>query len=259
MKAGGVSVMRADLDAATSTSTDAHEAQWRAGVNRQAQPEALSHQQAASQAAAAKRKASAMSPEERKAKRTADQKRRRAAAAATAETAAAEAAAEAAAVEAAAAEAAAAEVAAAEAVTAEAAAAESVAEVDSKDGDEDEHDDRPDIDELNEMLEADGQDPIDDDEYVAFSEWCLCHGFEMHEESYCDWMGDHDGGERFHAEREMDDYASDEEDSEPAKQVRAQLSSLCSPCGAPHCCSLAVCRRTAYRTPNSSAASMRTR
>ena len=34
MKAGGVSVMRADLDAATSTSTDAHEAQWRAGVNR---------------------------------------------------------------------------------------------------------------------------------------------------------------------------------------------------------------------------------
>ena len=49
--------MRADLDAATSMSADAHEAQWRAGVNRQAQPQAGSHQLAASRAAAAKRKA----------------------------------------------------------------------------------------------------------------------------------------------------------------------------------------------------------
>ena len=86
-KAGpGLSVMRADLDAATSTSADVHEAQWRAGVNRQAQPqaaahqkaagenrqaqpEAAAHQHAASIAAAAKRTASAMSPDERKAKR----------------------------------------------------------------------------------------------------------------------------------------------------------------------------------------------
>ena len=45
MKASsGVSVMRADLDATTSTSLDAHESQWRAGVNRKAQPDAISHQ-----------------------------------------------------------------------------------------------------------------------------------------------------------------------------------------------------------------------
>ena len=55
-KAGsaGVSVMRAELDAATSTSADAHEAQWRAGINRQLQPDAASHQLAASRAAAVK-------------------------------------------------------------------------------------------------------------------------------------------------------------------------------------------------------------
>ena len=42
-KAGsGISVMRADLDASTSTEVDAHEAQWRAGVNRQARPDAPS-------------------------------------------------------------------------------------------------------------------------------------------------------------------------------------------------------------------------
>ena len=56
-KAGsGVSVMRSDLDASTSTEVDAHEAQWRAGVNRQARPDAPSQRRAASLAAAAKRR-----------------------------------------------------------------------------------------------------------------------------------------------------------------------------------------------------------
>ena len=56
-KAGsGVSVMRADLDASTSTEVDAHEAQWRAGVNRQARPDAPSQRRAASLGAAAKRR-----------------------------------------------------------------------------------------------------------------------------------------------------------------------------------------------------------
>ena len=43
-KAGcsGVSVMRAELDASTSTAMDTGEAQWRAGANRQAQPDAAS-------------------------------------------------------------------------------------------------------------------------------------------------------------------------------------------------------------------------
>ena len=44
-KAGsGISVMRPDLDASTSTEVDAHEAQWRAGVNRQARPDAASQE-----------------------------------------------------------------------------------------------------------------------------------------------------------------------------------------------------------------------
>ena len=56
-KAGsGISVMRSDLDASTSTEVDAHEAQWRAGVNRQARPDAASQRRAASLAAAAKRR-----------------------------------------------------------------------------------------------------------------------------------------------------------------------------------------------------------
>ena len=50
-KAGsGVSVMRSDPDASTSTEVDAHEAQWRAGVNPPSQ------RRAASLAAAAKRR-----------------------------------------------------------------------------------------------------------------------------------------------------------------------------------------------------------
>ena len=53
-KAGsGISVMRSDFDASTSTEVDAHEAQWRAGVNRQARPDAASQRRAASLAAAA--------------------------------------------------------------------------------------------------------------------------------------------------------------------------------------------------------------
>ena len=56
-KAGsGISMMRSDLDASTSTEVDAHEAQWRAGVNRQARPDAASQRRAASLAAAAKRR-----------------------------------------------------------------------------------------------------------------------------------------------------------------------------------------------------------
>ena len=65
--APGLSVMRADLDAATSTSADVQEAQWRAGVNRQAQPGAALHQHAASAAAAAKRVATAMTGDEKEA------------------------------------------------------------------------------------------------------------------------------------------------------------------------------------------------
>ena len=75
----GVSVTRVDLGAATSTSVDMHEAQWRAGVNRQAQPAAGSHQLAASEAAAAKRKAGAMSGDEKAAAQRLNADRRNAA------------------------------------------------------------------------------------------------------------------------------------------------------------------------------------
>ena len=77
--AHGLSVMRADLDASTSTSADVHEAQWRAGVNRQAQSDALSHQHVASRAAAAKRQASAMTGEVKAAADRANADRRNAA------------------------------------------------------------------------------------------------------------------------------------------------------------------------------------
>ena len=68
--------MRTDLDAATSMSADAHEAQWRAGVNRQAQPQAGSHQLAASRAAAAKRKANTISGAEKDAAQRRNAQRR---------------------------------------------------------------------------------------------------------------------------------------------------------------------------------------
>jgi len=95
-KAGsaGVSVMRAELDAATSTSADAHEAQWRAGINRQLQPDAASHQLAASRAAAVKRTATALisaekaAAERRRADRRNESKRARRAEAKQAEAAA---------------------------------------------------------------------------------------------------------------------------------------------------------------------------
>ena len=59
------------------TQVAAQDAQWLAGFNRMAQPEAVAARLAGSWAAAAKRKAEAMSPEERTAKRRADQQRRR--------------------------------------------------------------------------------------------------------------------------------------------------------------------------------------
>ena len=65
---------------AAEDAAPAQHSRRRAGVIRQAQPEAPGHQLAASHAAAEKRKANKMTPTERKAKRAADQQRRRAAA-----------------------------------------------------------------------------------------------------------------------------------------------------------------------------------
>ena len=67
---------------------------------------------------------------------------------------------------------------------------------------------------------------FDIDEYDAFRDWCDGR-LEMSTESYNDWMNDHDGGERFHAERKIDDFFSSGrfcEDAQPAQQVRAAAS-----------------------------------
>lgn len=65
----------ADDEDATQVTTQ--ENRWRAGVNRQSQPDASLHQRAAGLASGAKREASAMHSDERSAKRLADQRRRR--------------------------------------------------------------------------------------------------------------------------------------------------------------------------------------
>ena len=62
----GKRAVLAEDDDATQATTQ--HSRWRAGVNRQSQPQAQQHQIAASQAAAAKRTANAMHEEERKAK-----------------------------------------------------------------------------------------------------------------------------------------------------------------------------------------------
>ena len=60
------------------TQATTQESRWRAGVNRQAQPQARQHQRAASQAATAKRKAEAMPEEEVKRRAAAHKKEVRA-------------------------------------------------------------------------------------------------------------------------------------------------------------------------------------
>ena len=65
------------LEAPGSVAT-ADESRWRAGVNRQARPDAHEHQVAAARALAGKRKASAMSKEERDARRNEGKRTRRA-------------------------------------------------------------------------------------------------------------------------------------------------------------------------------------
>ena len=69
MRAAGKAVMDDDTDDAATAPLSGRDAQWQAGVRRQALPDARQHQFAASQAAAAKRSAEAMSKEERQAKR----------------------------------------------------------------------------------------------------------------------------------------------------------------------------------------------
>ena len=161
------------------------DARWLNGVNRQLRPDAASQRRAASAAAAAKRTANAMPESERKRRRAEHAKKARAAAAAVVSAAAA-----------------------AEATTSAAAAANDSRSV-SSDGEDSSSGQQPDLDKLNDMLEAGGHDAIDDDEYDAFREWCMRRDEEMHEESYADWYASH--GQRWREQQEMDEWQSESE------------------------------------------------
>ena len=161
----------ADLLDAPDTVLSPDDARSLNGINRQLLPDAASQREAASRAAANKRSATAMSKEERAAKRLKDQQRRRREQKEAAERAAA--------------------------------AASATA------GNSDESD-SPNFNELNYMLEADGQEPIDVEEFDAFREWCDDQDLDMNEESYSDWCEDSNGREPFDAQREMDDWRPDD-------------------------------------------------
>ena len=150
----------ADDDDATQV-TCVQDSRWRAGVNRQALPEAHQHQVNASWAAAQKRKEQAMSKDERKVKRAAHARAVRAEQAAAAAAVAAEAAAAAAA---------AAEAAAVNTATAAAAAAAAAAAP-------------PTREQLNEWLRAeyDGEVSMcecEHDEWLEFSR-IICKDYEV--------------------------------------------------------------------------------
>ena len=171
--------------AAIADDATTQDTRWLNGVNRQLRPDAASQRQAASAAAAAKHKAMTgeekAAAERRRSDRRNEGKRARRAEAKEATAAAAAAAAE----------------------------DESDSEAMARE--------QPDIDELNDMLEEDGHEPIDEEEYDAFRDWCDRHDLDAHEETYTDWCADQDGGGKFHAERQIDAWsrAEPEDDSAP--------------------------------------------
>ena len=101
----------------------------------------------------------------------------------------------------------------------------------SSEDDEDQDDQgvymQPDIDELNEMLEANDQGPIDNEEYTAFQNWCAPQGglpltAEEAEEVFADWRGCTDGM-RFQAIQDMDGYiSSNDEENVDREQVKLE-------------------------------------
>ena len=173
-------------DADTVATADC--SRWRNGVERQARPDAHAHQVAAGKASGAKRKHQAMTADQRAARRNEAKRLRRAQlrdAQAQAQADANQLAQQKA------------EDAAREAAEAAAAAAE---------GEEEEH--AEDLAELNAMLEANGQESIDDDEYDAFCEWAERHDVPGNADTYLDWQNDADEGDAFYFDRRVDEWAS---------------------------------------------------
>ena len=161
------------LDAPESLASQ-QEAQWRAGVNRQAQPDATAHQLAASQAAAAKRTANAMTAEERKARRAQAEARRREAKKQ------------------------------AQLEQPLPAIEESSASDDETDCDEG----AAHLDELNAMLKAVGAPAIDQLEFDKFSAWAEDCGLALDEDAHADWRCTHDY-DCFKLDRDVDDWVAE--------------------------------------------------
>ena len=84
-----------------------------------------------------------------------------------------------------------------------------------------------DVTELNAMLEADGQESIDDDQYDAFCEWAERHDVPVNADTYLDWQNDADEGEAFHSERRVDAWASNADIRE--QQQEQQVASGAPP------------------------------
>ena len=84
-----------------------------------------------------------------------------------------------------------------------------------------------DVTELNAMLEADGQESIDDDEFDAFCEWAERHDVPVNADTYLDWQNDADEGEAFHSERRVDAWASNADIRE--QQQEQQVASGAPP------------------------------
>ena len=89
---------------------------------------------------------------------------------------------------------------------------------------EEEQEHAEDLTQLNAMLEANGRESIDDDEFDAFCEWAErpWNDVPVNADTYLElWLNDEDGGEAFHFQRRIDKWAcnADIEEQQQEQQV----------------------------------------
>ena len=188
----------AAIDSETAATADC--SRQRGGVVRQAQPDARDHQVAAGKASASKRKRKAMSAETRAAKRNEGKRTRRAQRKQQSQGN----------------EQRHAPSPPPSVLSSAATALASASEQGADDGElaEEDYDE---LKELNTMLEANGEDAIDEDEFDMFREWADRHKLPIHVESVYDWQGSREA-EAFYFERSVDEWAADAEPD--AKEAR---------------------------------------
>ena len=106
-------------------------------------------------------------------------------------------------------------------------AAEAAAAAAEMEEEEQEH--AEDLAQLNKMLEADGRESIDDDEFDAFCEWAErpWNDVPVNADTYLDWRNDEDEGEAFHFERRIDEWACNADTKE--QQQEQQVASGAPP------------------------------